>query len=309
MRTSRASWISARLYLAIDAERVGLKFSVVVPTYHRKETLRQTLAALCAQDYRDCEVIVVDDGSMNETEEMLANEFPAFCYLRQDHRGPAAARNRGIRQARGEIIAFTDDDCLAPPDWLTRLADGYVRYPDAVGGGGGLMAPSELLKSNVFARYEQYISRDVYHAGEEEYVGGFECPAGGTANMSYKRSILLEVNGFDERFPVPAGEDADLKLRICSRGERLFYLPIWVTHLQEYSWNRFRRQFYIRGIGRNYFEQQQSGGSPGRIKIALRVLRRLLVFPLDFLRMRDKKIALVKLADGLITCYGQWMGK
>jgi hypothetical protein len=123
------------------------------------------------------------------------------------------------------------------------------------------------------------------------------------------RIDALEVDGFDEDFPVAAGEDADLKLRICNRNYRLFYRPVWVTHLQEYNWPRFRRQCYVRGVGRNYFEQRHGAGYPSRFKIALRVGRRLLTFPLDLIKMREKRLALVKLADGLITCQGQWIGK
>ncbi|MBI5566774.1 MAG: glycosyltransferase family 2 protein [Chloroflexi bacterium] len=286
-----------------------MRFSVVIPTYNRQTTLRQTLTALIAQDYPDYEIIVVDDGSTDGTAEMIDADFPAVRYVRQANRGPAVARNRGLAAATGDVVAFTDDDCLAPADWLARLAEGYRQYPEAVGGGGSLMAPPELLVTNIFARYELYNGRVIYHSGDQPYLGGFECPAGGTANMSYRRSVLLEVNGFDEGFPVAAGEDADLKLRICNRNHRLFYVPVWVAHLQEYSWLRFRRQCYVRGVGRNYFEQRHGAGAPSRLKVALRAGRRLLTFPLDLIRMPEKRLAWVKLAEGLITCQGQWIGK
>jgi glycosyltransferase involved in cell wall biosynthesis len=177
--------------------------SVVVPTYNRAVTLRQCLAALAVQDYAGpWQAIVIDDGSTDETPDVLRS-FPDFVYLRQANRGPAAARNRGIQEARGEIVAFTDDDCLAPPDWLSRLADGYLRYPHVT--------------------------------GAQEVEGGFDCPAGGANNLSYRRDRLLEVGGFDESFPFAAGEDADLKLRICQRGARLLYAPVCVLHLREYT--------------------------------------------------------------------------
>jgi glycosyltransferase involved in cell wall biosynthesis len=128
-----------------------MKFAVVVPTFNRKAVLRQCIEALAKQDYPDFEVIVVDDGSTDQTSEMIVDEFPKVRFLTQDHRGPAAARNRGVAGARGEIIAFTDDDCVAPRNWLTRLADGYARHPRVAGVGGYLQAPNGILDKNALA--------------------------------------------------------------------------------------------------------------------------------------------------------------
>ena len=283
-------------------------FSVIVPTHNRKETLAHCLQALCDQNHPN-ETIVVDDGSQDGTREMVAARFQHVQYIFQENRGPAAARNRGIRQARGDIIAFTDDDCVPPRDWLAKLAAGYARHPEIAGAGGGIIAPNEMLEKNIFARYERYLGWDVFRARDQEILGGIECPTGGTANMSYRRTVLEQVNGFDENFPVAAGEDADLNMRVCQLGYLLLYVPVRVIHLQEYSWKRFRRQFYLRGIGRNYYEQKHGAGYPSRWKIALRIIRRLIDFPLDLIRMRERKLAFIKLADGLITCQGQWVGK
>lgn len=286
-----------------------MKFSILIPAYNRTNTLRRTLTVATRQEFSDYEVIVVDDGSSDGTPEMVQQEFPAVRLLSQSNRGPAAARNRGIEAATGDIIAFTDDDCLPPNDWLTRLADGYARYPRVVGVGGGLIAPPDILRSNIYAQYERYIAQEVYHVRDDEIVAGFDCPAGGTANMSYRKSVLLEVGCFNTWFPVPAGEDADLKLRICQNGHALLYIPVWVIHLQDYTWDRYQQQCYIRGIGRNYFEQLHGAGRPSRVKVALRAVRRLLDFPLDLWRMPTPGLALVKLVGGLITCRGQWDGR
>jgi len=187
-----------------------MRVSVVIPTFNRSGTLRQTLAGLIAQDYPDYEIIVVDDGSTDGTDDMVMREFPSVRYLRQPNRGPAAARNVGIRMSSGVIVAFTDDDCLPPSDWLTRLVDGYTRYPEAVGVGGYLETPAEMLKHNVLARYERYVTREQYKARDEEVLGGFECPAGGTCNMSYRKSVLTEVGGFDEGFRYAALSSRDI---------------------------------------------------------------------------------------------------
>ena len=79
----------------------------------------------------------------------MQREFPAVRYFRQRiNAGPAAARNRGWREAAGEIIAYTDDDCLVPLDWLSRLEDGFLRHPEAVGV-GGYHSPYDYVYQNV----------------------------------------------------------------------------------------------------------------------------------------------------------------
>ncbi|MCS6911591.1 MAG: glycosyltransferase family 2 protein, partial [Anaerolineales bacterium] len=135
-----------------------MNFSVVIPTYNRQATLRRCLTALLAQTYPAHEIIVVDDGSTDGTAEMMTRDFPIVRFFRQKNAGPASARNRGIREASGDVIAFTDDDCLPPADWLERLADGYRRHPDVAGVGGYLDAPDEVLADNALAQYDYFVS-------------------------------------------------------------------------------------------------------------------------------------------------------
>jgi glycosyltransferase involved in cell wall biosynthesis len=282
-----------------------VKFSVVIPTYNRAATLRQTLTALMAQDYPDYEIIVVDDGSTDGTRAMIAREFPQVRYIYQQNRGPAAARNRGIAHARGEIIAFTDDDCVPPRDWLARLADGYARYPDVVGVGGYLEAPDEVLQRAPLARYERFIARRVFRVSEREYVGGFECPAGGTNNIAYRRAILERVGGFDESFPYAAGEDADLKWRICQLGARLLYVPVKMTHLQTYTWESFKRQARVRGKGRVCFDAKHRA-KPTRGRAVLRLLRRWLVLPREWLDAEYRPFVMVRWIEAWHNFRGEW---
>lgn len=281
-----------------------MRFSVVVPTYNRAALLAKCLAALADQSYRSYEVIVVDDGSDDETPSVV-KRIPVARYLRQDNKGPAAARNLGIANARGELIAFTDDDCVVPSDWLEQLEGGYIRHPEAAGVGGYLEPPEELLTSNIFAQYERYVTHNVYGAGPHEVVGGFECPAGGTNNMSYRRRVLEEVGGFDESFPFAAGEDADLKWRICRQGHRLVYVPVKATHFLAYDWRAFARQSITRGKGAARFEGKWAS-RPGRVRIAGRLARRFLVFFYDIATMESKRMAAIKFLGGVYDCLGQF---
>lgn len=281
-----------------------LYISIVVPTYNRQATLRNTLAALTRQVYRDYEVIVVDDGSSDGTREVVQREFPLARYLRlHTNRGCAAARNAGIGAALGDIVAFTDDDCVPPPDWLMRLADGYARHPEVAGVGGYMHPTDAALGASPLARYESYLTHVVYRAGDAEYVGGYECPAGGTNNISYRKAVLEEFGGFDESFP--AGSDPELKWRICDAGHRVLYIPTGVVHQRRYVWSAFRVQQIQRGRGALHFERKHRR-RPSRLRLLLRVGRRGLVFWPDLLRL-GPAVAWVKLWAGWLQCWGQWL--
>ncbi|MGC8785923.1 MAG: glycosyltransferase family 2 protein [Anaerolineae bacterium] len=283
-----------------------MRFSLIIPTYNRQALLRRCLTAAITQHYSDYEVIVVDDGSTDNTKEVVRDEFPQVYYIRQEsNRGPAAARNRGIAAATGEIIAFTDDDCLVPADFLVRLAEGYQQYPEVAGVGGYLEAPEDVLQQNIFARFEAYVTHCVYHAGTEPYVGGFECPAGGTNSMSYRREVLLEVGGFDETFPYAAGEDADLKWRVAEQGYRLLYVPVKVAHLQPYHFRSFWRQHRQRGRGAVHFERKYYGRPPSLARLALRLAARWARWLPNILRL-GSILATVKLLSELADWLGQW---
>lgn len=264
-------------------EKIVLKliqmiFSVIIPTYNRKHLLKKCLNSLLNQTFPkdEYEVIVVDDGSPPEADSPphppLAEEADVslltgrrqtsipFHFLTQEHRGPAAARNLGIKKAQGEIIAFTDDDCVPPANWLEKLYDGFKRHPEVAVVSGYQEAPEEILQKNLIAQYERFQTRALYRGKDKEIIGGFETPGGVTNNMAVKRKVFDKVGLFDENFPVPAGEDADLKKRIANARFKFLYLPLKVEHYQEYSLRGFLRQQKTRGIGGRYFREKWGRG-------------------------------------------------
>lgn len=234
--------------------------SVVVPTYRRSEKLINCLKSLKSQHYdnKSYEVIVVEDDENKKAKKVV--EELGFQYLFQPHRGPAAARNLGVSKAKGEVVAFTDDDCVVPKGWLAEISRGYEKYPEVAGVGGFMEADERILASNLFARYESYMTRVVYGAGEKEVIGYFEVPTGGTNNLSYRKEVFQRLNGFDEHFPVAAGEDADFKKRVCDSGYKLLFIPLKVTHWHKYSLKSFLRQNRDRGYGSLYFHKKHGGG-------------------------------------------------
>jgi glycosyltransferase involved in cell wall biosynthesis len=232
------------------------KISVVIATHNRADRLMSTVDSVTGQSFRDYEIIVVDDGSTDSTKEKvatLAKKSSRVKYFKQKQSGPAAARNLGIKKSQGDIVAFTDDDCIAPADWLEKIAAAYERFPHIAGVGGYVKPIDDELKRSIFAQLEWVEAVCTYGVEMKEKSGCESGAVGGTSNMSYRKSVLDEVGGFDEHFRFAGGEDTDLKVRICSRGHKLLYIPVGVTHNRSYSFRGFLAQTRARGIGGAYF--------------------------------------------------------
>jgi glycosyltransferase involved in cell wall biosynthesis len=129
---------------AVDAVKtlhqgMGCRFSIIVPTHDRPERLLWCLEALAALSCprERFEVIVVNDGGAMPAARRLAQlaERVQLTIVSQERAGPAHARNLGVEQARGEYLAFTDDDCAPTPEWLAALEEAFLEAPDALVGG------------------------------------------------------------------------------------------------------------------------------------------------------------------------------
>lgn len=188
--------------------------SVVVPTFERPRLLRRCVWALLDQDFDPLayEILVVDEAHSDITRrfiEQLAHPHlpggyaaPCLRYIPVTQvRGPAAARNCGWRAARGEIIAFTDDDCVPAPDWLERGVAAFGN--DVVGVCGRTIMPLPKNPSD----YE----RNAAQLEKAKFA---------TANCFYRRHALAAVGGFDERFSAAWREDSDLYFRLLKHIEK-----------------------------------------------------------------------------------------
>jgi glycosyltransferase involved in cell wall biosynthesis len=195
-----------------------MKISVVVPTYNRQNLLRNNIEALLKQDYDQSkyEVLICDDGSSDGTEEMMKEylsqkKSAQIKYLRQKNQGPAAARNLGIKNASGDIIAFTDDDCEADAIWLYEIAKSFRANPEIIGVGG--VTYSIPTKITPFT-----------HQIENKETWSFP-----TCNIAYTKKILDKLDGFDPRFPF-TNEDADISWRIESSGKVIHNPNMKILH-------------------------------------------------------------------------------
>lgn len=266
-------------------------FSVVLATSAgRSKTFERCLASIFANDYplELFEVIVVDSG-IDQKDLTVIEEFKRnyknlkFYSPGWGNVGPAKARNFGIKKAQNEIVAFTDDDCVVPRDWLKKLDEGYERYKGykGIAGVGGYMeASEEVLSKNIFARYERFHEWSQYNIKEHAFVSKKrdEAPFE-TNNLSYKRTVLSKVGGFDEDFPAFAsGEDGDLKERLLALGFGVLFVPVKVTHLQDYTLKRFWKQQLNRGAGISLTKKKRGVRVESKVELVQKILFGPLVF-------------------------------
>ncbi len=192
-------------------------FSVIIPTYNRKPILEKCLRALESQIYDrpiiDYEVIVVDDGSTDGTVlwlEAQAKEFPHVQLLAQSHQGPAAARNLGIDQAKGDFIVFIDSDLVVKDSFLQSHAESLVR------------AGSD----NVFT-YGRVINTCNFDlpTSESYKLTDFSAAFFATGNVAIARRWLIEAGLFDTRFEQYGWEDLELGVRLKKLGLKLIKCP------------------------------------------------------------------------------------
>jgi GT2 family glycosyltransferase len=233
--------------------------SVVIPTRNRPQSVRACLDALAAQTMPpgSFEVIVVDDGGeppLAVDPTASAGIFP-LTVMRQEHAGPGTARNRGVDHARGEVVVFTDDDCLPTPSWLEKMVTAVRREPRGLVGGATLNG----LPRSLCAETSHLILEIVYeHCNRDGSGSSFFA----SNNMACSRAAYLGIGGFDEAFRV-ASEDRDLCDRWRSHGEPLrWQRDAFVEHRHPQNFREFTRLHfrYGRGAYRYHRERRARGG-------------------------------------------------
>jgi glycosyltransferase involved in cell wall biosynthesis len=225
--------------------------SVIVPTRDRPAALARCLGALSTQTVAGAlEMIVVDDGSQAADE--VVGLHPRARLIQATGVGPAAARNGGVRHARGAVLCFTDDDCAPHREWAARLAEALERGADAVAGttlngGGELGAASEIVAHAPAA----------VHIGDEGRLRF--APSN---NLACARTVFESIP-FDESYPHAAGEDREWCARLSAAGYVLRLEPnARVVHHQNLTLGRFLRQQFRYGSGAYRFRRQSSERRP-----------------------------------------------
>ena len=228
-----------------------MRVSVIVITRNHSGCLADVLAALAKQDHPDFEVIIVDSSAGEEKEKSvkLAEQFRAK-YVFEPRLGQSLARNSGLPFCTGEIIAFTDDDCLPEKNWLSSLVQNYSS-PEIWGCSGRVIPHRSETAADLFeevAGQDLGGNRRVFKPGEVRFSVGLILQnvgkvfakhmkgkglapwcVGHGSSMSFRKTALDQLGGFDNRLgagaPLKSGEDIDINYRVLRSGHSIVYEP------------------------------------------------------------------------------------
>ncbi len=256
---------------------VGCELTVIIPTYNRCGLLKRALEGLLRQTARaeSYEIVVVDDGSTDDTAAVVEGvRAPAgrLRYLRQENKGPAAARNLGAREARGKIVLFTGDDCLPDDGLIEEHLRAHGESGD-VGVVGHVTWHPELEITPFMAFLEEGAQFGFREIEDAENVGPWHFY---TANCSVQRHWIQAAGGFDEDFKHAAFEDVELAYRMQREGLRIVYRPSARTyHHHETTLERHlvRQRLCGRAAAQFYRKHPERGGALGADDYYAEVLR------------------------------------
>jgi len=207
------------------------RVSVVVCAYNAERTMDACLASLETLNYPDYEVIVVNDGSKDRTLE-IAQKYSYCRIIDQENKGLSVARNVGAEAATGEIVVYTDSDCIADPDWLTYLVAKMESAGLAACGGPNFPPPEDSLVPAVVAVSPGGPTHVLVSDDVAEHIAG--------CNMAFRRDVLLKLGGFDPVYRA-AGDDVDICWRFQDAGYTIGFSPSAMV----WHWRRNTVKAYI----------------------------------------------------------------
>jgi O-antigen biosynthesis protein len=191
------------------------RVSVVVCSYNAERTMEACLISLEHLAYPDYEVIVINDGSTDHTLE-IAEQFPYCRIVSGPNRGLSGARNIGVEHATGEIVAYTDSDCVADPHWLDYLVATMERRGLVACGGPNFPPPEDRLVPSAVAVSPGGPTHVLLADEIAEHIAG--------CNMAFRRDVLMALGGFDPIYRA-AGDDVDFCWRLQDAGYEIGYSP------------------------------------------------------------------------------------
>jgi GT2 family glycosyltransferase len=252
--------ISYNIWTAMIKDRfsknIKLPFvSVVVCSHNRVDELKNCLDSLSNLDYPEKEIIVVDSSPVNNETYNLLTGYPQFIYYREEQIGLDIARNTGLRIAKGEFVAFTDDDARVDQSWLKNLIENFSN--PATGIVTGITMPYELeTEAQVYFEMTNgfnrgFLRREFDSSNLSPIAAG---NVGAGVNMAIRKSVLGETGLFDEALDggmlTCSGGDQEFFYRVLLNGYRIVYEPkalVWHRHRQNFK--NLKNTIYGYGVG------------------------------------------------------------
>ncbi len=219
--------------------------SIIIPAKNTQDTLKRCLDSILNLNYRDYEIIIINDGSTDETGKILLG-YHGIKIVTTAGIGPSRARNMAVEFASGEFIAFTDADCIVDKDWLEELLAGFNCYPGAASCGGRQELPDDAsgFQKKVFLLMNKIgFVTDYMRRGEDRII---EVSHNASCCVMYKKDIFLKAGGFLEDFW--PGEDVELDYKLKKTGCKLVFNPKAVVyHYRVDSQKNFLKMMYRYG--------------------------------------------------------------
>lgn len=233
--TSMAHWLARR------RQPVGAhpRLSVVMPVYNAEATLAECLTRLCSSSFTDFEIVLVDDGSTDQSRAIAAN-FPLRVVPTAGRIGPAAARNLGARAAEGEVIFFLDSDVMVRPDTLSRVVGAFER--GEIEGVVGVQA-ADMRHRDLVSQYKNLWMRWTYCRRRGDV------PLFYTTAAAIRREAFLRAGGFDQGYATPNVEDTAFGQKLARLGIRVRIDPeLEVEHVKRYSLLSLLKTDFMRAV-------------------------------------------------------------
>jgi GT2 family glycosyltransferase len=233
--TSMARWLARRHQPAGARPRI----SVVIPVYNASATLAECLTRLCNSSFADFEIVMIDDGSTDQSRAIAAN-FPVRVVPSAGRVGPAAARNLGARVAEGDVLFFIDSDVMVRPDTVARIAACFER--GEMEGVIGVQA-ADMRHRDLVSQYKNIWMRWTYVRKKRDV------PLFYTTAAAIRRDAFLRAGGFDQAYATPNVEDTAFGQRLEHLGIRVRVDPeLEVEHVKRYSLAGLLRTDYLRAV-------------------------------------------------------------
>lgn len=220
-----------------------MRCSLIIPAYNAEKTIALCLESALNQSLsrEEYEIIVVDDGSTDKTPEIVKRHPVRL--IQQENQGPAAARNKGANEAKGDILVFTDSDCELDFDFLKRIVSPIEDDPEIV----GVQGSYKTKQKEFMAQFGQVEIETRYkRMAKNKYIDFI-----GTYAAAYKKDIFQKYGGFDTGFPLASGEDAEFSYRLSEKGNKMVFNPeAFVYHKHPHTLREYLRVKYWRAYWR-----------------------------------------------------------